>query len=74
MTSGGQPRKAQQIAQDLGVVLGKTRSKAVTAWLGLRNDGSHAPEASQAAQEPNAKQVRLMIDGIRLFIAEVPVG
>lgn len=44
-----------------------TNSKNVKAWAALRNDAAHSPTSFAAPVE----QVRQMLDGIRLFIANV---
>lgn len=46
----------------------KTDGKSVTAWGGTRNDAAHNPGSFSRS----ADEVRLMIDGIRQFIARNP--
>lgn len=43
-------------------------SKLIVAWGGMRNDAAHAPTTFQR----NAKEVGIMITGIREFIIRVP--
>jgi hypothetical protein len=49
-------------------VYGVTDTKLVGGWGGLRNDAAHDPTNF----EHTPGEVRLMIDGIRLFIVRVP--
>ena len=42
-----------------------TEGKNVTAWGGRRNDAAHKPTEFKAS----AEEVRLMIEGIRQFVA-----
>ena len=45
----------------------KTDNKSVTSWLGLRNDAAH-PDS----KEIDGETVKLMIEGIKLFIKKYP--
>ena len=42
-------------------------NKSITGWLGLRNDAAH-PDAKQVDEG----MIKLMIDGIKLFIEKYP--
>jgi hypothetical protein len=44
-----------------------TVQKQVTAWAGIRNDAAHANYSNYDAQ-----QVKLMIQGVRDFVAKYP--
>ncbi len=48
-------------------IIDKTDNKSVTSWLGLRNDAAH-PDS----KEINGETVKLMIEGIKLFIKKYP--
>ena len=48
-------------------IIDKTYNKSVTSWLGLRNDAAH-PDP----KEIDGKNVKLMIEGIKLFIKKYP--
>lgn len=65
----GHPLKADRINADLvkATVYEKTDQKAITAWLGLRNDAAHGDY-----EKYEAGQVSLMIAGIRDFIRRKP--
>jgi hypothetical protein len=67
---GGQmvPRKADTLNADLAKagVYNKLDHKQVTAWLDLRNKAAHAKYG-----EYSEEQVRLMLEGVRQFVARV---
>lgn len=67
--SSGHPLKADRLNADLvkADAYGKTDQKAITAWLGLRNDAAHG-----AYEKYEAGQVGPMIAGIRDFIRRLP--
>ncbi len=46
-------------------VYGPTQQKSVTNWLGLRNDAAHGHDARYSVDE-----VKVMCDGIRVFISQ----
>ena len=48
-------------------IIDKTMNKSITSWLGLRNDAAH-PDAKQI----NEGMIKLMIDGIKVFIVKHP--
>lgn len=48
-------------------IIDKTMNKSITGWLGLRNDAAH-PDAKQGDEG----MIKLMIDGIKLFIEKYP--
>ena len=48
-------------------IIDKTMNKSITSWLGLRNDAAH-PDAKQGDEG----MIKLMIDGIKLFIEKYP--
>lgn len=48
-------------------IIDKNDNKSVISWLGLRNDGAH-PES----KEIDGKNVKLMIEVIKLFIQKYP--
>lgn len=61
--------KADSLNGDLlkNQVIDKTMNKSITGWLGLRNDAAH-PDAKQGDEG----MIKLMIDGIKLFIEKYP--
>lgn len=61
--------KADSLNGDLlkNQVIDKTMNKSITGWLGLRNDAAH-PDAKQVDEG----MIKLMIDGIKLFIEKYP--
>jgi hypothetical protein len=63
------PKKADTLNADLAgaVVYSKLDQKSITAWLDLRNKAAHGKYT-----EYDEAQVRLMIEGVRQFIARVP--
>jgi hypothetical protein len=65
----GRPLKADRLNADLvkAQAYEKTDQKAITAWLGLRNDAAHGDY-----EKYEAAQVSLMIAGIRDFIRRKP--
>ena len=48
-------------------IIDKTMNKSITGWLGLRNDAAH-PDPKQGDEG----MIKLMIDGIKLFIEKYP--
>lgn len=68
-TPDGKPRKADTINADLtkAEVYNKIEQKAVTAWLGIRNDAAHGQY-----QTFTSEQVVLMLAGIRDFMIRHP--
>jgi hypothetical protein len=62
------PKKADTMNTDLvkANVYNVVQSKAVTAWLGLRNTAAHGKYT-----EYTADQVKIMYDGVLNFIASV---
>jgi hypothetical protein len=64
------PKTADALNADLARVNAYTKldQKSVTAWLDLRNKAAHAKYT-----EYDGKQVGLMLEGIRQFMARVPV-
>ena len=68
-SSNGAPVKADRLNADLAKasIYGKTDQKAVTAWLGLRNDAAHGEY-----EKYQEGQVSLMTAGIRDFIRRNP--
>jgi len=62
------PRKADALNADLtkAGVYNKLDQKQVTAWLDLRNKAAHAKYG-----EYGEEQVRLMLEGVRQFVARV---
>ena len=48
-------------------IIDKTMNKSITGWLGLRNDAAH-PDPKQIDEG----MIKLMIDGIKLFIEKYP--
>lgn len=69
ISNDGKYKNADSLNNELykNNIIDKTYSKSVTSWLGLRNDGAH-PES----KEIDGKNVKLMIDGIKLFIQKYP--
>lgn len=65
----GRPIKSERLNADLARVgaFDKNDQKAVTAWLGLRNEAAHGNYATY-----EEGQVALMIDGIRDFVRRKP--
>jgi hypothetical protein len=63
------PKKADTMNADLAgqSVYSKLDQKDVTSWLGLRNEAAHGNYVRYTAE-----QVRIMIDGIRHFVARYP--
>lgn len=64
------PKKADLLNADLATAsaYSKLDQKTVTAWLDLRNKAAHGRYA-----EYDGKQVALMVEGVRQFMARVPV-
>jgi hypothetical protein len=64
------PRKADSLNADLvkAGTYGVLDQKSVTAWLDLRNKAAHGRYS-----EYTPEQVGLMLDGVRNFIARVPL-
>ena len=48
-------------------IIDKTMNKSITSWLGLRNDAAH-PDPTQIDEG----MIKLMIDGIKVFIEKYP--
>ena len=69
INGGKRPKKADQMNNELAssIVYEKLDQKNVTAWLDLRNKAAHAEY-----EKYNSEQVRLMISGVRGFIARYP--
>ncbi len=67
--TGTAPKKADTMNGDLAKagVYDKLGVKNVVAWLDLRNKAAHANYAQYAAEN-----VRLMLDGVRQFVAQYP--
>jgi hypothetical protein len=65
----GRPLRADALNSELArrSIYRKLDQKNVTAWLGLRN---HAAHGEFEAYE--SEQVKLMIDGVRVFLAQHP--
>jgi len=63
------PKKADTLNADLAgaTAYSKLDQKSITAWLDLRNKAAHGRYG-----EYDEVQVRLMIEGIRQFVARVP--
>ncbi|HYO70447.1 MAG TPA: hypothetical protein VEU33_30640 [Archangium sp.] len=49
-------------------IISSTDGKLVTSWGGMRNDAAHSPGTFNR----RADEVRLMVDGIRHFVARFP--
>lgn len=64
------PKKADALNAELGAAseYSKLDQKSIAAWLDLRNKAAHGRYS-----EYDEPQVRLMIEGVRQFIARVPV-
>lgn len=69
MNADGRPLTADRLNGDLAKAeaYGKTDQKAITAWLGLRNDAAHGNY-----EKYGSGQVGPMIAGIRDFIRRIP--
>lgn len=69
ISNDGKYKNADSLNNELykNNIIDKTSSKSVTSWLGLRNDGAH-PES----KEIDEKNVKLIIEGIKLFIQKYP--
>jgi hypothetical protein len=65
----GKPLKAERLNADLtkATVYNALDQKSVTAWLGLRNDAAHGHY-----ERYDEQQVRLVIEGVRNFVARHP--
>ena len=63
-------KKLDTLNADLGRagIYSKNDQKQITAWAGIRNSAAHAKY-----DEFDEQQVRGMIDGIRAFIARMPL-
>lgn len=66
----GRPKSADVINSDLvkATIYHKTVQKNVTSWLGLRNDAAHGHY-----EKYEHANVRLMLDGISLFVQQHPL-
>ena len=64
------PKKADRLNADLAKAAAykKLDHKNITSWLNLRNDAAHGQY-----EEYSQVQVELMVQGIRDFLARVPV-
>jgi hypothetical protein len=70
MTGGKRRKTATTLNTDLskaGAYAGKSEAKEVTTWIGWRNDAAHGRH-----DQYTEKQVALMIEGIRAFVARHP--
>ena len=69
LNSEGRWKKADLLNSDLvkANVYQKLTQKSVTVWLDLRNDAAHGNYANY-----EAANVKLMIDGVMLYVAQFP--